>query len=174
VSGSPSTPRNYPHLKAMGLSFTAPPHPGHATAGNSKAHSEMRTDPHVAPCITALETQPILYLPPLLSSLPPSHSHNPTPEDLGTPYTETHLPDIDPVSLSLHKALHKFRPVDDKYASHPYPEAFNWEEVAQGMPEDEEREWYVVAFRSRRADGSDGTRESPSIILVASGILLFV
>ena len=49
--------------------------------------------------------------------------------------TETRLPDIDPVSLSLHKALHYFRPYDTKYASAQYKNAFNWEELSRpGQP----------------------------------------
>ncbi|KAF9519213.1 hypothetical protein BS47DRAFT_1337441 [Hydnum rufescens UP504] len=45
---------------------------------------------------------------------------------------DAHLPDIDPT---------------------PFPEAFNWDELA--LPEDEAREWYCVVFRSRRKLGSD-------------------
>jgi hypothetical protein len=73
--------------------------------------------------------------------------------------TETRLPYIDPVSLSLHRALHYFRPLNDKYASRAYGEAFNWDELR--LPEDEEREWYCVAFRSRRKEGSNGDGELP-------------
>jgi hypothetical protein len=108
-------------------------------------------DPHVAPSSSELDHQysPILYLPPLLSSLPNSK-------------TSTHLPDIDPVSLSLHKALHHFKPVDEHYAARGYEEAFNWDEIGQMMvnaDSEEEREWYIVAFRSRRKEGSDSGRE---------------
>jgi len=53
----------------------------------------------------------------------------------------------------LHKALHYFKPFPN-YGSVPYAEAFNWDDLE--LPEDEEREWYVVAFRSRRKNGSDG------------------
>ena len=102
----------------------------------------------------------ILYLPPLLSSLP-SHlgaSHNASNEEKNVPLrTETHLPSIDPVSLSLHRALHKFKPYDTFYASEPYGTSFNWAEL--DLPVDEEREWYCVAFRSRRRPGSDSGRE---------------
>jgi hypothetical protein len=68
--------------------------------------------------------------------------------------TETRLPNIDPASLSLHKALHRFRPLTPDYAGTPYGEAFNWEELV--LPEGEERDWYCVVFRSRRKPGSDG------------------
>ena len=43
----------------------------------------------------------------------------------------------------------------------PYAEAFNWDELE--LPADEEREWYCVAFRSKRKEGSDSGRESLSV-----------
>jgi hypothetical protein len=108
-------------------------------------------------------TSPILYLPPLLSKLPQKYDKtdkedqipldHPTDTEPGPLQTETHLPSIDPVSLSLHRALHKFKPVDDKYAGTPYGVSFNWAQLE--LPEDEERDWYCVAFRSRRKPGSD-------------------
>ncbi|GAA5837913.1 hypothetical protein JCM11251_004697 [Rhodosporidiobolus azoricus] len=122
-----------------------------------------------------------LYLPPLLSLLPesisssgystryPSGTNTPasiSPTPLSSPptaavqYTLTRLPSIDAVSLSLHAALHSFRPVTPHYAISPYASAFNWEELvledvstAEGDVVDvvdEEHEWYIVAFRSRR------------------------
>ncbi|CAG7850537.1 SubName: Full=Uncharacterized protein {ECO:0000313/EMBL:CCA67560.1} [Serendipita indica DSM 11827] len=103
----------------------------------------------------------VLYLPPLLSSLPHSHQNElPVAGQEGVEpgknaplRTETHLPSIDPVSLSLHRALHKFKPLDTQYASRPYGEAFNWSTLE--LPIDEEREWYCVAFRSKRKPGSE-------------------
>ena len=67
--------------------------------------------------------------------------------------TETRLPDIDPISLSLHKALHHFKPTSPDYADTAYEQAFNWFELR--LPKDEEREWYCVVFRSKRKSGSD-------------------
>jgi len=100
-------------------------------------------------------TAPILYLPPLLSSLPRGFSHASLPSPTVNPLsTETRLPDIDPASLALHKALHQFRPVTTEYAETPYGEAFNWKDLH--LPQELEREWYVVVFRSKRKDGSDG------------------
>ena len=114
-------------------------------------------DPHNQPVFTAdTLTHPILYLPPLISSLPKLFESAPIPSDRPPMITETRLPDIDPVSLSLHKALHYFQPHDDKYASRSYADAFNWSGLE--LPIDEEREWYCVAFRSKRKEGSDGTR----------------
>lgn len=109
--------------------------------------------------------QEILYLPPLLSSLPAEHGHDhehdhkheSDHDGKEVPLrTETHLPSIDPVSLSLHRALHKFKPLDSKYASTPYGESFNWAKL--DLPLEEEREWYCVAFRSRRKAGSESGR----------------
>ncbi|KAI6125782.1 hypothetical protein EV401DRAFT_2088064 [Pisolithus croceorrhizus] len=81
-------------------------------------------------------TSATLYLPPLLCSLA-------TVTGTGHPLvTRTHLPDIDPVSLSLHEALHYFRPLSSEYASLRHAGAFNCE-------------WYAVAFWSERKAGSD-------------------
>ncbi|KAL0956593.1 hypothetical protein HGRIS_002729 [Hohenbuehelia grisea] len=115
-------------------------------------------DPHHLPTFDTQSiiqpTEPILYLPPLLSSLPPQHASVATPRTAYPPLaTVTRLPDIDPVSLSLHKALHSFKPYDANYASKPYAEAFNWSELV--LEEDEERDWYCVVFRSKRRPGSE-------------------
>ncbi|KDN44487.1 hypothetical protein RSAG8_05534, partial [Rhizoctonia solani AG-8 WAC10335] len=135
--------------------------------------------------------EPVLYLPPLLSALPTSlssrardlsrgnHDHYnqhygrasettdlpklpPHPDRLGP--TATRLPDIDPASLSLHRALHVLKPRKG-FANLPYAEAFNWDEISAAYRSEVdkiadgelEREWYVVAFRSRRKAGSDST-----------------
>jgi len=127
-------------------------------------HSHPTRDPHDLPDFSSTDpqTSPVLFLPPLLSSLPYGLSHTPAPSPDQPPLTtETHLPDIDPTSLSLHKALHYFSPVTPQYATRPYEESFNWDSLK--LPEDQEREWYVVAFRSKRRPGSDSGRESGSI-----------
>lgn len=79
--------------------------------------------------------KPILYLPPLLSSLPVSYQAVEGPFLHPPLTTETRLPEIDPASLSLHHALHRFRPIDDQYATRIYPEAFNWEQIQ--LPEED-------------------------------------
>lgn len=119
-------------------------------------------DPHHLPEFDEIDLaappHSILYLPPLLSKLPEGYSHYHDPSRKFKPLsTETHLPDIDSVSLSLHKALHQFHPVTDEYAKTPYEEAFNWNELE--LPEDAERDWYAVSFRSKRKEGSDGGRK---------------
>jgi hypothetical protein len=101
---------------------------------------------------------PALYLPPLLSSLPENIPPHNLPSQNPPLLTEARLPDIDPVSLSLHKALHYFRPLSSDYANTPYSDAFNWSELV--LPADEEREWYCVAFRSKRLPGSESARKS--------------
>ena len=130
----------------------------------SSLTSEERAAHDLPDFETADPTHPILYLPPLLSKLPSKYDKNDKEDDIphyhstepGPLQTETHLPSIDPVSLSLHRALHKFKPVDDKYAGTPYGVSFNWAQLE--LPEDEERDWYCVAFRSRRKPGSDSGR----------------
>jgi hypothetical protein len=116
--------------------FSHPPHPSETSDLNPQSKSD-------------------LYLPPILSSLPDSVAItsilNPSFPPL---LTETRLPDIDRPSLSLHKALHHFKPITPDYANTPYDKAFNWSELR--LPKDEEREWFCVAFRSKRKAGSDG------------------
>ena len=149
--------------------FTTPEHPsvtylkllkGSWDSSNDDPPSYQPRDPHEIPSYTNASflqpSFPVLYLPPLISSLPDSLPPLPVPKQHPPMVTETRLPDIDPVSLSLHKALHYFRPLNDKYATSPYAEAFNWSELR--LPLHEEREWYCVAFRSKRKEGSDGTR----------------
>ncbi|KAH8119495.1 hypothetical protein DFH11DRAFT_449690 [Phellopilus nigrolimitatus] len=162
--------------------FSAPAHPSvhlleKLRADESSAHPDrpppyVHRDPHEQPTFTpeslAHPVHPVLYLPPLISALPssstavdPAHpaalQQDQYPGRASPPAvltTATRLPEIDPVSLSLHRALHYFQPLSEKYAATPYGEAFNWGELR--LPEDEEREWYCVAFRSRRKEGSDG------------------
>ncbi|GAA6005730.1 hypothetical protein JCM11491_003988 [Sporobolomyces phaffii] len=104
----------------------------------------------------------ILHLPPLLSSLPSSHA--PPPSETTVAYTDSSLSTITPLSSALHRALHNLRPTTPLYATSPYADSFNWgdleldrlsrEEVEQ------EREWYIVAFRSKRRRGfTDAERE---------------
>lgn len=123
------------------------------------ANTHQKSDPHEPPRFDSksltLPTSTVLYLPPLLSSLPPGVEVHSLSTDSPPLVTETHLPDIDPVSLSLHKALHHFRPLSNGYATSPYAEAFNWLEL--DLPLDEEREWYAVVFRSKRKPGSDSS-----------------
>ncbi|KAG6862261.1 hypothetical protein C0995_002192 [Termitomyces sp. Mi166 len=120
--------------------------------------STVERNPHDLPTFdSGYLTHPqvsVLYLPPLLSSLPEQYPSEPIPTDHPPVVTATRLPNIDPASLSLHKALHHFKPVDADYAGKHYGEAFNWSQLV--LPEDEEREWYCVIFRSKRKSGSDG------------------
>ncbi|KAI0254111.1 hypothetical protein BJV78DRAFT_1188676 [Lactifluus subvellereus] len=114
--------------------------------------------PHDLPTFdqrVAQPTQPTLYLPPFLSSLPHTFSdHKPTVSTGLVPKTSKNcLPDIDPASLSLHKALHSFSPTTEDYAAMSYVNAFNWNDLE--LPEDDEREWYGITFRSTRRQGSD-------------------
>lgn len=131
---------------------------------DTSENSHPTRDPHDLPDFweTGVQTSPVLFLPPLLSSLPYGLLHTPAPcPDQPPLTTETHLPDIDPASLSLHKALHYFSPVNPQYATQPYAESFNWDALT--LPEEDEREWYIVAFYSKRKPGSDSGRESNSI-----------
>lgn len=151
----------------MTLTFAHPPHPSQLQGNSQKilslplkgsSLSDPSRDPHDVPTFDSTSLTepkiPILYLPPLLSSLPSNISKSALQNPSLALVTETRLPDIDPASLSLHKALHRFRPLDAKYAATAYAEAFNWDELS--LPEAEERDWYCVVFRSKRKAGSDG------------------
>ncbi|KAJ7262185.1 hypothetical protein B0H12DRAFT_1231234 [Mycena haematopus] len=139
----------------MSVTFAHPPHlSNYTTPGSLSLVGADKRDPHNVPVYDDKRASPVLYLPPLLSSLPAAFPSTPFPSENSPVVTQTRLPDIDPVSLSLHKALHYFQPSDEHYARHPYDEAFNWDQLV--LPEQEEREWYCVVFRSKRRAGSEG------------------
>ncbi|KAG6842082.1 hypothetical protein C0991_002736 [Blastosporella zonata] len=146
----------------MSIAFSHPPHPaelqGKEPPISSLNVTTVQRNPHDVPAFDSKSlthpSVPVLYLPPLLSSLPDKYPSEAIPIEHPPLVTETRLPDIDPASLSLHKALHHFKPIDADYVSKPYGEAFNWSQLV--LPEDEEREWYCVVFRSKRKPGSDG------------------
>lgn len=150
----------------MSLTFTHPLHPSQLQGNiltlplTGSSLSDPSRDPHDVPTFDStslIEPKiPVFYLPPLLSSLPANLPASVLPIDNPPLVTETRLPDIDPASLSLHKSLHRFRPLDEHYADTAYSMAFNWHELS--LPVHEEREWYCVVFRSKRKAGSDGGR----------------
>lgn len=99
-------------------------------------------------------TSSLLPGPPLLSRLPAVLLASPVqaPHAVAYPvppasslvgYTQSRLPSIDNASLALHHALYSFRATDQDYATRPYEQAFNWEDIT--LPEDVEREWCVGA-----------------------------
>ncbi|KAH7914134.1 hypothetical protein BJ138DRAFT_1144463 [Hygrophoropsis aurantiaca] len=141
----------------MGLTLPQYPHESSDLSQVPIRLVDPERDPHLLPTFDSESlTKPasaVLYLPPLLSSLPSKLPAHDLPIDRPPMITETRLPDIDPVSLSLHKALHRFHPITPDYAASPYAEAFNWSRLE--LPIDEERDWYCVVFRSKRKPGSD-------------------
>lgn len=78
-----------------------------------------------------------------------------------SPYTSrSHLLDlnlVDQPNQLLAKALTTMKPIREDYATAPYKEAFNWNEimrVLQGLVKEEQYEWtkrsfYVVVFQSQ-------------------------
>ena len=118
-----------------GITFTAPDHPAELLSRTE--HDPLRNLHHTS-TLESDASKPVLYLPPLLSSLPASYE--PAQKPLLHPplTTETRLPDIDPASLSLHHALHHFRPIDEQYAARPYSESFNWDQLQ--LPEEDGRQ----------------------------------
>lgn len=161
----PPLPPSSMSIMAVSTStFTHPPHPSEKHANTlslniqAPSSSPGPRDPHRLPSFDSKSlaelVTPVLYLPPLLSSLPSKYSPLALAQRNPPLITETRLPDIDPASLSLHKALHHFKPLTSDYADTPYSEAFNWSELT--LPVNENREWYCVVFRSKRKAGSDG------------------
>ncbi|KAJ7178530.1 hypothetical protein C8R43DRAFT_1117906 [Mycena crocata] len=144
----------------MSLTFAHPPHLSQYSGNASPPRSltltapEPEPNPHDVPVFDEKKSSPILYLPPLLSSLPATFPSAPIPPENPPVITQTRLPDIDPASLSLHKALHRFKPYSANYAEQPYSEAFNFDQLV--LPKHDERDWYCVVFRSKRKAGSDG------------------
>lgn len=130
-------------------------------------------------------TEEVLYLPPpTLSRLPFSATLEPKkPFSFERPsvgYTDAVLPSIDLSSWHLHLALEEFRPVSRDYSTLSYTNAFNWRDVK--LPVDLEREWYAVAFRSKRAFDEDGTgsqelyeadRAAHEEAVTAGGLLMY-
>ncbi|BGP48830.1 hypothetical protein JCM10450v2_004706 [Rhodotorula kratochvilovae] len=150
-----------------------------STEQEQEAIAAIRARP--TPTAADQDAQPLLYLPPFLSLLPldspassasapgpslfdaarapvASTSASPASPDAPVAYTSSRLPRIDPASLAFHRALHSFRPITPHYATSPYADSFNWrdlrlEDDPTGRVKREEREWYIVAFRSRRNIG---------------------
>jgi hypothetical protein len=111
------------HLSPPALRASLPP----PTPPLRRSSLEIQNHHHLPSPSNVIPSDPILYLPPLLSPLPSSISHThhgPTEEELSS--FETRLPDIDPASLALHQILHYFAPVDEAYAATSYDQAFNW------------------------------------------------
>lgn len=61
-------------------------------------------------------------------------------DSIPTPGAALPLGSVDPASLSLHRALHHFRPLTENYAETSYKGAFNWDGLR--LDEELEREWY--------------------------------
>jgi hypothetical protein len=116
-------------------------------------HSHSKRDPHDLPDFSDPNppTSPVLFLPPRLFTLSYDlpHTLEASPDQPPPPTSS----DLDPASLSLHRALHHFSPITPYYATQPYAESFNWASLV--LPEDQEREWYAVVFKSKRRPGSD-------------------
>ena len=91
------------------------------------------------------------------------HAKNESSENLlvVSPYTSrSHLLDLNSVDKPnqlVAKALTTMKPIREDYATAPYKEAFNWNEimhVLQGLVKEEQYEWkerslYVVVFKSQ-------------------------
>ncbi|KAK4704004.1 hypothetical protein P7C70_g2211, partial [Phenoliferia sp. Uapishka_3] len=139
----------------------------------------ITTIPNLRPSIPPPE---LLYLPPLLSLLPSQTppTYKVQAFSFETPsvgFTTSRLPSVDAASVALHFALHEFKPTTEDYAYAKYEEAFNWESLR--LPEEVEREWYIVAFRSTRATNSpsrdlyEADRAAHEEAVTAGGLLAY-
>ncbi|BGP32708.1 hypothetical protein JCM10296v2_004491 [Rhodotorula toruloides] len=160
-----------PHTRDRDRSTSRPGRTGRPAHRNTQIQPTLRTINEIIQALRELpradldstrsvaSVELLLYLPPILSLLPLSFTDGPSPSTSSTvQYTNSRLPSIDPVTLAFHRALHAFRPLTPLYAVVPYVEAFNWsgivlEDDEQGTVREAAREWYVVAFRSRRRRG---------------------
>ncbi|GAA5929465.1 uncharacterized protein JCM15063_004157 [Sporobolomyces koalae] len=148
------SPSVSPELASVSLSST-PPEINHAVCPVQVGRRLETLSNAVAPGPVE-----ILYLPPLLSLLPGHELSAPQPASLksaSVKYTSSALPAITPLSAALHHALHALRPVTRHYAISPYATSFNWRDLELSRLSDDElakeREWYIVAFRSKRRRG---------------------
>lgn len=83
------------------------------------------------------------YIPPILSSLQEAPHDAPGLRQAS----------LTPTTIALHSALTSFKPTSHSYATMPYEDAFNWNEI--NLPIEASGTWYAVAFRSRRASDAD-------------------
>lgn len=80
---------------------------------------------------------------------------------VASPYTDQeHLLDLESLDIEnqlLSEALQNMKAVKEEYATRPYVESFNWEEIVDRVRElatarhhaFKETSWYIVAFRSQ-------------------------
>lgn len=123
--------------------LSLPSSPSHLSDSDSTWQRRTSVEHHhtLPPVSSSIPTDPILYLPPLLSPLPahartqeqPYPAHGVEVSARPDPLSDfsSRLPDIDPASLVLHRALHRFAPVDEKYSRRRYDQAFNWSELVR-------------------------------------------
>lgn len=142
--GRDASPRTLPYLHSPSIS------PVPLGRSRRSSHAKIIEAHHHLPSTAGgIPSDPVLYLPPLLSPLPHhvdkqephphSHSHANAEvqksiiasggEQLTLTDFRTRLPNIDPASLALHQVLHHFRPVNNDYARTPYEAAFNWADL---------------------------------------------
>ena len=148
--GRDTSARSLPNLHSRSVSPANNPFPLEFTRRKSTTvYSTIIQAHHTLPSISSshqsssgnsegdglVPSDPVLYLPPLLSPLPASYRgtqgqkiKSTKPEDLEF---ATRLPNIDPASLVLHQALHNFRPLDQKYSTTEYDQAFNWSDIVR-------------------------------------------
>jgi hypothetical protein len=66
------------------------------------------------------------------------------------------IPHLRPVDYVFsERALNHLHTITGDYFKTPLPEAFNWEETAERLGEDQEGDWFIVAFRSVRSVHAD-------------------
>lgn len=145
--GRDTSPRPLPNLHSRSVSPARPRNPLEFTRrkSSSSIQSAIIQAHHTLPTSSSesafIPSDPVLYLPPLLSPLPASLRHpdphsgaGPSgpyhPDDVEFEFA-TRLPDIDPASLALHQVLHGFRPLDQNYSTTGYDQAFNWADIVR-------------------------------------------
>lgn len=139
--GRDTSPRPLPNLHSRSVSPVRNPSPLEFTRrkSSSSIQSAIIQAHHTLPNTASTSSEavipsdPVLYLPPLLSPLPASLRHKHRSSTQAELEFATRLPDIDPASLALHQVLHGFRPLDQDYSTTQYDEAFNWADIVSPL-----------------------------------------
>jgi hypothetical protein len=80
--------------------------------------------------------------------------HENIPEEIAK--LQTTIPHLRPIDyIFSERSLKYLHTITAEYFKTPLPEAFNWNEAAERLGEEQEGEWFIVAFRSIRNEQAD-------------------
>lgn len=74
-------------------------------------------------------------------------------------HDQSAVPHLRPVDyIFSERALAHLHTITGDYFKAPLTEAFNWEETAERLGEEQEGDWFIVAFRSIRSEHADSKK----------------